>query len=439
MATPLELQPACADLRTYRNRLAQLLGLGARCARQLGRLDAPQAVWWRLRRPLSGHGVRLAWTQPSPAERDGPLLKRSLRRDPRMLLRTALTPALSALFVLVGGTAQAHVSSLRWQRPVAVDRQGGGLRAISCPSVRLCVAIDAQGYVVTSTAPAGQVSAWRRTSARLDLSSSDPVPSAIDCPSMRLCVVADDHDLFVSSKPQGGAYSWSSVSIDPGAGVTSVSCPSRSLCVAVDDRGDVLATTTPTGAASAWSSARVDPAADHELRLIQAVSCPSTAFCVAADEQDNVLISSDPAGVAATWRIVPVPVDAVEGGELADVSCPSSHLCVAVDGGSGEILSSTDPSGPSKAWRIGARISPAGEENDEGSLDFVYCAFTTLCIAADNLGHVYTSTHPTAGAWAWSATAFELADVSCPSKSMCVAVQGDGSVRIGRGTRSRPS
>ena len=109
--------------------------------------------------------------------------------------------------------------------------------------------------------------------------------------------------------------------------------------MAVDDRGDVLATTTPTGAASAWSSARVDPAADHELRLIQAVSCPSTAFCVAADEQDNVLISSDPAGVAATWRIVPVPVDAVEGGELADVSCPSSHLCVAVDGGSGEILS----------------------------------------------------------------------------------------------------
>jgi len=115
---------------------------------------------------------------------------------------------------------------------------------------------------------------------------------------------------------------------------------------------------------------------------------------------------------------------------LRDISCPSAHLCAAAAGPSGELLTSTNPSGGRAAWR-GAAISPGLNENIAGELDFVACAFTTLCVAADNLGHVYTSTHPTGPVSAWRAASFELADVSCPSSSLCVAIEGGGEARLG--------
>jgi hypothetical protein len=247
-----------------------------------------------------------------------------------------------------------------------------------------------------------------------------------------MCAVADDtHDLFVSTRPAGGASSWSSVPVDPAAAVTSVSCPSTALCVAVDDRGDVLSTTTPTGGTPVWSSAHVDPAADNAEGGIYMVSCPSVAFCAAVDDQGNVLTSSDPAGGAPAWRTAPVYTGMGSAGGLLDLSCPSQHLCAAVDGSYGDVLTSTDPSGPSKAWK-GTQISPGINQNDAGSLDLIHCDFTTICIAADNLGHVYSSTHPTAGGPAWSTAEFELADVSCPTRALCVAVEGGGSVRLAR-------
>ena len=56
--------------------------------------------------------------------------------------------------------------------------------------------------------------------------------------------------------------------IDPGAFLTAVSCPSVSLCVASDGtgdcgNGDILTTTNPTGGASAWTKATIDPGATY--------------------------------------------------------------------------------------------------------------------------------------------------------------------------------
>lgn len=348
-----------------------------------------------------------------------------------MLSRVGLMPAAAmvALFVFAAGTAQARVLSLRWQRPVKVDRPGGGLVAISCPSMRLCVAVDAKGYVVTSTAPSIGAAAWRRSNARIAGGNHGRV--AIDCRAAGLCMVADEtHDVFVSTRPAGGAPSWMSVPIDGAAEVKSVSCPATTMCVAVDDHGNVVSSISPTGDAAAWSTVRVDPAADNGEGGIYAVSCASTAFCAAVDDQGNVLNSSTPTGSASAWHIVPVYSGIGSAGGLLDVSCPSLYLCAAVDGGAGEVAVATDPLGGPREWR-GAAISPAGNFTAEGSLDFVHCDFTTLCIAADNLGHVYSSTHPTARSSAWSAAGFELTDVSCPSRSLCVAVDSDGSVRLG--------
>ncbi len=338
--------------------------------------------------------------------------------------------ALVVLPTLLGGSAEARVLPLRWQRPVIVDRAGGGLVAVSCPSKRLCVAVDAKGYVATSNAPGIGADAWRRNGARIAGGAHGRV--AVACRSVGLCVVVDEtHEVFVSTRPAGGSASWMSVPIDGGAEVTSVSCPATNMCVAVDDHGDVLSTTTPTGSAAGWSTVHADPAADNGEGGIYAVSCASRALCAAVDDQGNVLSSSTPTGGATAWHIVPVYTGLGSAGGLLDISCPSLHLCAAVDGGAGEVATATEPRGGPRAWR-GAEISPAGNFTAEGSLGFVHCDFATLCIAADNLGHVYSSSHPTGGPSAWSAAAFNLTDVSCPSRSICVAVEEDGSLRLGR-------
>jgi hypothetical protein len=65
-------------------------------------------------------------------------------------------------------------------------------------------------------------------------------------------------------------------------------------------------------------------------------------------------------------------------------------------------------------------------------LDGVSCPSVSLCVAVDDLGDVVTSTDPTGGASAWSVTdadgAYDLDGVSCPSSSLCVAVDDLGDV-----------
>jgi hypothetical protein len=62
----------------------------------------------------------------------------------------------------------------------------------------------------------------------------------------------------------------------------------------------------------------------------------------------------------------------------------------------------------------------------------VSCPSVSLCVAIDDLGYALTSTHPTAGARAWRlvsiSPAGDLRAVACPSVSLCVAVDGQGDV-----------
>ena len=62
----------------------------------------------------------------------------------------------------------------------------------------------------------------------------------------------------------------------------------------------------------------------------------------------------------------------------------------------------------------------------------VSCPSASLCVAVDDLTSVVTSTNPTGGAGAWTVTnvapAIGLRGVSCPSVSLCVAVDDSGNV-----------
>ena len=116
--------------------------------------------------------------------------------------------------------------------------------------------------------------------------------------------------------------------------------------------------------------------------------------------------------------------------EVTDVSCVGSSLCVAVGAG-GKVVTSTDPAdGGTATWTV-ARV------DSENSLTSVSCPSVSLCLAVDSAGDVVATTNPTGGASAWkvehvdNATVLcgtsdqcqaSLDDVSCPSASLCVAV-----------------
>ncbi|MHB1930279.1 MAG: hypothetical protein ACYCUG_12815, partial [Acidimicrobiales bacterium] len=129
-----------------------------------------------------------------------------------LVLRLLVAPALGVfgLGALVATSPPVAASpALTWGPPTQVDG-GRTFTGISCPSVSLCVAVDVNGNVVTSTNPTGGVSAW------------------------------------------------TAANVDPGNTLSGVSCPSASLCVAVDGSGNVVSSTNPTGGASAWTAANVD-------------------------------------------------------------------------------------------------------------------------------------------------------------------------------------
>jgi hypothetical protein len=210
----------------------------------------------------------------------------------------------------------------------------GYIDGLSCPSVSMCVAVDMQGNVITSTDPTGPASAWKTTyvdPATIPSSCVGPdgqkaqcrgqaAISGVSCPTTSFCVAVDQAgNALVSRSPTAGPGGWRLQQADrTGAALDSVSCPSTSLCVAGDNGGNLLTSIDPAGGHS-W---RVTSIAPNEGRF-DGVSCRSPALCVTYGPGVGVMASTNPA--AGTWTRTPIYGEHVFG-----VSCPTLALCVAV-------------------------------------------------------------------------------------------------------------
>ena len=306
------------------------------------------------------------------------------------------------------------------------------IRGISCPSAQLCVAVDGAGDVITSTDPTGGSGAWT-------LSKVEEAPpcngygcaglAGVSCPSSAPCVATDDDgDVVSSTHPTGGASVWTVANVDGSKRLNGISCQSDSLCVAVDNVGNVITSGVPTGGTGSWTAAEVDKG-----NSISGVSCVAAPLCVAVDIAGNVLPSTDPTGGAGSWE--PNNVDGTN--PLSAISCPSATLCVAA-GGDGHMDSSTNPAGDARAWTV-TRLHAANRLDGQG----VSCASKSLCVAVDAQGDAISSTRPAGGVGAWSVVHADRAcqaalnclenglpafptGVSCPSVSMCVAIDSAG-------------
>lgn len=184
--------------------------------------------------------------------------------------------ALIAVATLVGssfGGARAFAdtpSPLAWSfglvDPLPSPSPPPFVKAVSCPSFALCVAIDASNDVITATDPSG---AWRVTPG-IDMSGLQL--DGISCPSANLCVAVDlGGNVITSTDPTGGASAWKVKSgvAGPAAtmGFVGISCPTTALCVAVTADGRIMHTTDPSdGSTAAWSSITLTPVAGVDGR-----------------------------------------------------------------------------------------------------------------------------------------------------------------------------
>jgi hypothetical protein len=204
------------------------------------------------------------------------------------------------------------------------------------------------------------------------------------------------------------------------AALGSVACASRELCVATSGWG-LVTSTNPTAADPSWQPVFLGTLVAGD------VSCPSASFCLAV-YGDEALTSADPSGGPTAWRHTRLPNAGRAPGFLS--SCPSAALCV-VGGGAGRLWVSADPTGGTSTWRQITLKTPVPPGSQSENLSGVACPSTSLCVAIDPSGDVFTSTDPAGGSATWSKTAtlpIHLLQIACPSASLCVALGGDGEI-----------
>jgi hypothetical protein len=338
----------------------------------------------------------------------------------------AVLPAAFALLLSFACAAAAPAlaaPSLSWSGAVEVD-SGHALRAISCPTAELCVAVDSAGRAVIGTrAGAATADSWA-WSASFAIDGAGE-PTSISCASAALCVAVDRKgNAMLSTDPaSAGPGSWSKSPIVGAGELTSVSCASTALCVAVDGEGHVFSSTKPASAGSgAWSA----PASI--AKALAAVSCASTALCVAVDGAGNALLSTEPSGGASAWHGRPID----PGLGLVAVSCFASDSCVAVDGTAQTALASSNAAAATGAGPGSGATWSSTAFDTEGAPLAVSCASSGLCVAVDGTGYALASDDSTAAPPSWPASGIDtpraLAGVSCTAEGLCAAVDTSGRV-----------
>jgi hypothetical protein len=199
-----------------------------------------------------------------------------------------------------------------------------GLVGVACQSSSFCVGLVARGAAIYNGVT------WSKP-VRIDTDPRRFVVDSISCGSVSFCV-ATEGSSFAPGAPIVatiyGGTSWSKpkvIDARPGLLSASVSCPSRSFCLAVDDEANAMkyngrTWSAPTKVASGYGTGG---------KALTHVACASSSFCVAIDNGGAALTYDGRA-----WS-KPMQVNFQRGGGyqlLSSVSCPSSAFCVAVGG-----------------------------------------------------------------------------------------------------------
>jgi hypothetical protein len=259
----------------------------------------------------------------------------------------------------------------------------GPVADVSCPTTGFCVAVGGRNVYLTA-APLTAGVQW----AALDGIDTTTGPecgkypwfgdcsaalTSISCSSAALCVTLDSQgELMSSTDPLGGVSAWTGPYRVAGTQLTSVACTPGGSCVVAcatgsgllgsdcpgglygpqridDDAGDVASFSPPaTRETGTFTQIMGDP--------VDELSC-GQALCFASDAVGHLLSTTLPDSTGAThWT--PTLSDLLPGvgyNPISDVACPSLSACFAVDSG-GTVLTTEPVSGSAASAAKVARV-----------------------------------------------------------------------------------
>jgi len=298
-----------------------------------------------------------------------------------------------------------------------------------------------------------------KTSAWTVQSSADPPGAAtssllgVSCPSPVICIAVGYYtngsniEVTLAEHWNGKTWAIRPTPTPAGArssGLTAVSCPSASACIAVG--GYTAASGMGVPLAEHWNGTgwAIQPTPTPTGALsgaLNAVSCPSATICTAVGGDTN----SSGTGVTLAerwngsgWAVQATPdTSGFSFNALSGVSCPSALACTAVGGGTrstgtGVTLAERWDAG---GWTIQA--TPNGSGGTGGDLSGVSCPSATACTAVGGYTNasgtgvtlaerrngsrwaIQATPNPTGGTFSSLGT---RGGVSCPSAGTCTAV-----------------
>lgn len=356
-------------------------------------------------------------------------------------------------------------------RAMNVTEEDAPTTGLSCPSENFCAMVDGVGDVITSTDPSAPEPSW--STAHVDIEAvvnAAKIPvnglasariEGISCPSAALCVAVDsDGNVLTSTDPAAGTAAWHREDLDAKHQFDAVSCaPRTTFCAAVDMEGRLFVSGNAAGGTSSWRSAKLPAGASgsNYTNIFWGISCPTAGFCMGLTSQSEVFTSTEP-GNPASWRETPngpltsAPLSAWVGTSARStmvahaagatsslaiageniISCPSSSFCAAPGFSAHEIWTTSDPTAYAPTWQ-GAQPPQLGGENTATS---VGCATEQFCLAGTWLGEGLVSADPGGYASAWPARLAPAAIPSAPSELHLSHVSLKGTVKP-RPARSR--
>ena len=373
----------------------------------------------------------------------------------------------------------------------------GSLDTVSCYSTNACIAVGtytSAGGDSAMLAERWNGRAWSIEPAPTPAAAAGLALGGVSCPSLRVCVAVGS---FSGSghRPralleQWDGSSWSleqipSPSRDRAMSLSGVSCSSPTACMAVGAAGQ---NTTDTPLAERWDGERWSIEKTPRLRQpggLSGVACVSNTGCFAVGSVTSVAIPGQSYATTSTlaerwidgkWSIQRTPNPHLSGGggspqvvvKLAAISCSSLRACTAV--GSSDLLDWGDDNLNDYSEMLVERwngrrwasqhapkpaATPAAQLDERPAFSGVSCGSPTTCIAVGPVSNVLdpSSTNTsvqTTLAERWNGDVWQIQDtvngvgssggklqaVSCPTATTCFAV-GWGSQYGGPGLVER--
>jgi hypothetical protein len=224
-----------------------------------------------------------------------------------------------------------------------------------------------------------------------------------------------------------------------------VSCASKTNCVAVGSTSTAkaVAPLAEVWDGSSWKVAKVtDPlkASQSGTATLSGVSCPSTSSCVAVG---SYTVGTSPTAPThpfsevwqnGAWALHKTAHIIVSGAALAAVSCVSAKSCVAVgDYDTKTLANPLSESWNGSSWTL---IKSAAIASSNASFLGISCTSSTRCTAVgsettNGLQQIVLAERLRGLTWHIQSTphlspavTVDLASVSCPTATECVAVGG---------------